>query len=101
LADVKPDDKVSKGQILINFWDYKFNPNIDVKKIGEVPYESGLMLNIFAGKVDKSGLKVDVIEVVDPKPVDKSRKESNENKTKRPLRFGSRLDAATTGNWED
>jgi hypothetical protein len=101
LADVKPGDKVSKGQILINFWDYKFNPNIDVKKIGEVPYEPGLMLNIFAGRVDKSGLMVDVIEVIDPKPADKSRKESNENKTKRPLRFGSRLDAATTGNWED
>jgi hypothetical protein len=101
LADVKPGDKITKGQILINFWDYRFNPNIDIKKIGEVPYEPGLMLTIFAGKVDKSGIFVDVIEVVDPKPADKSRKETNENKTKRPLRFGSRLDAATTGNWED
>lgn len=101
LVDLKPGDKVVKGQNMINFWDYRFNPNIDIKKIGEVPYEPGTKLNIFVGKVDKNGLKVDVIEVVDPKPADKSRKESNENKSKRPLRFGSRYDAATTGNWED
>jgi hypothetical protein len=101
LADLKAGDKVSKGQNMINFWDYKFNPNIDVKKIGEIPYEPGKMLIIFVGKVDKSGLMVDVIEVIDSNPVDKSRKESNELKTKRPLRFGSRFDAATTGNWED
>jgi len=100
LADVKPGDKVSKGQNLINFWDYQFNPNLDIRKIGEVPYMPGKMINIFVGKVDKSGLFVDVIEVVDPAPADKSRKESNENKSRKPLRFGSRLDAATTGNWE-
>lgn len=101
LADLKPGDPVKKGQILINFWDNKFNPNIDVSKIGEVPYEPGLKLKIFAGKVNKSGLIVDVIEVVDPKPADRSRKEEAENKTRRPLRFGSQLDASTTGNWED
>jgi hypothetical protein len=100
LADLKPGDKVAKGQNMINFWDYQFNPNVDVRKIGEVPYMPGKMLDIFVGKVDKSGLKVDVIEVVDPAPADKSRKESNENKIRKPLRFGSRLDAATTGNWE-
>lgn len=100
LADVKAGDAVKKGQILINFWDYKFNPNVDASKIGEIPYESGKLLNIFVGKVDKNGILVDVIEVVDSNPADKSRKESNENKSKRPLRFGSRFDAATTGNWE-
>jgi hypothetical protein len=101
LADVKQGDAVKKGDILINFWDYRFNPNVDISKIGEVPYEPGTKLNIFAGKVNKSGLIVDVIEVVDPKPADKSRKEEAENKARRPLRFGSRLDASTTGNWED
>jgi hypothetical protein len=85
---------------LINFWEYQFNPNIDLSKLGEVPYMPGKMLSIFVGKVDKSGLMVDVIEVVDPAPADRSRKESNEIKTRKPLRFGSRLDAATGGNWE-
>ena len=100
LANVKPGDKVTKGQNLINFWEYQFNPGIDVRKIGEVPYIPGKMLDIFVGKVDKNGLMVDVIEVVDPAPADRNRKESNENKIRKPLRFGSKLDAATGGNWE-
>jgi hypothetical protein len=100
LADVKVGDKVTKGQNLINFWEYQFNPNIDVRKIGEVPYIPGKMIDIYVGKLDKNGLIVDVIEVIDPAPADKSRKESNENKIRKPLRFGSRLDASTAGNWE-
>lgn len=100
LTDISAGTKVSKGQPLIIFWEYQFNPNIDLSNIGEVPYMPGKMLDIFVGKVDKSGLLVDVIEVVDPAPADKSRKESNENKIRKPLRFGSRLDAATGGNWE-
>lgn len=100
LANLNSGDKVIKGQNMINFWDYQFNPNIDIRKIGEVPYMPGKMINIFVGKVDKNGLFVDVLEVVDPAPADKSRKESNENKQRKPLRFGSRFDAATTGNWE-
>lgn len=101
LKEIAAGDAVKKGDILINFWDYKFNPNVEISKIGEVPYEPGTKLNIFAGKVNKSGLIVDVIEVVDPKPADRSRKETSENKARRPLRFGSQLDASTTGNWED
>ena len=100
LTDIRTGEQVIKGQPLINFWEYQFNPNIDLSKLGEVPYMPGKMLQIFVGKVDKSGLLVDVIEVVDPAPADRSRKESNENKTRKPLRFGSRLDAATGGNWE-
>jgi hypothetical protein len=100
LIDARSGDVIKKGQNLINFWDYKFNMNVDIKKIGEIPYEPGTKLDIFVGKVDKNGILVDVIEVTDSKPADKSRKESSENKSRRPLRFGSRLDAATTGNWE-
>jgi hypothetical protein len=100
LTDIKNGQIVVKGQPLINFWEYQFNPNIDLSKLGEVPYMPGKMLSIFVGKVDKNGLMVDVIEVVDPAPADRSRKESNEIKTRKPLRFGSRLDAATGGNWE-
>ena len=100
LANVRPGDKVTKGQNLINFWEYQFDPNTDLSTLGEVPYMPGRMLDIFVGQVDKSGLMVDVIEVVDPAPADRSRKESNENKIRKPLRFGSRLDAATSGNWE-
>ena len=100
LTELSAGNEIKKGQNLINFWDYQFNPDIDIKKLGEVPYLSGTKITIFAGKVNRSGLMVDVIEVIDPAPADRSRKESNDNKIKKPLRFGSKLDASTTGNWE-
>ncbi len=100
LADIKPGDPVTKGKILVNYSDYIFNPNIDLKKLNEVPGSPGVQFEIFAGKVDKNGLMVDVVEVKDPKPINPARKESNEQKARKPLRFGSRLDVSTAGNWE-
>jgi len=98
LADVKVGDALTKGQSLISLWDYKFNPTTDLKKLGEK--EDGTKFEIFAGKVDRSGVQVQVIEVVDPKPDNPIRKESNDQKARKPLRFGSRVDVSTAGNWE-
>ena len=105
LFDAPIGTKVTKGTPLISFWEYQFDINTDIRKIGEIPYLTEadgkpVMIQIFAGKVNKSGLLVDVIEVVDPRPANPERKESNEIKTRKPLRFGSRLDASTVGNWE-
>lgn len=100
LAAVNPGDEVKKGQLLISFWDYQFNPNVNIATIGEVPYLPGQKLEIFTGKVDKNGLMVQVLEVKDPKPVNPARKESNDAKNRKPLRFGSRTDVSTSGNWE-
>ena len=44
---------------------------------------------------------VDVLEVIDPCPADPTRKESNDNRKRKYLRFGSRDEVTTTGNWED
>ncbi|MBY0435044.1 MAG: hypothetical protein K2U26_13115 [Cyclobacteriaceae bacterium] len=99
LSEVREGEAVKKGKVLINYSDYIFNPNIDVRKIGEVP-GTGKMFDIFVSKVDKGGFKVDVIEVKDPAPINPARKESNEQKTRKPLHFGSRIDVATAGNWE-
>jgi hypothetical protein len=100
LADVKEGQEVTKGQILINYSNYVFNKNTDVTKLGEVPGNPGAMFDIFVKKIDRNGLLVDVIEVRDPKPINPLRKESNELKTRKPLRFGSRTDVSTAGNWE-
>jgi hypothetical protein len=100
LADVKPGQTVKKGTNLINYSDYVFNKNTDVTKIGEVPNNPGVMFDIFVKKIDRNGLMVDVIEVKDPKPINPGRRESNDQKTRKPLRFGSRTDVATAGNWE-
>ncbi|MCU0419138.1 MAG: hypothetical protein MUC38_05715 [Cyclobacteriaceae bacterium] len=99
-ADVKPGDALKKGQILINMWRYQFNPNVDLAKIGFIPGRENQKFDIYVGKVDKSGLKVDVIEVKDPTPDDKTRNERNEAKNRKPLHFGSKVDVSTAGNWE-
>lgn len=100
LAPVNVGDQVTKGKILINYSDYVFNPNTDLSKLGEIPGNPDKKFNIFVGKVDKGGLKVDVIEVVDPAPINPIRRESNDQKTRKPLRFGSKTDVSTAGNWE-
>lgn len=99
LADVKPGDPVRKGQILISMWDYKFKPEFDLSRIAYKP-DSDTKFDIFVGKVDRGGIMVDVIEVKDPNPVNPFRSESNEAKNRKPLRFGSRTDVSTSGNWE-
>jgi biotin carboxyl carrier protein len=95
----KPGEAVTKGQILINYWENVFDLNTDISRIGYKP-NSDLKFDIFVGKVNKAGLLVEVIEVRDPSPDDPSRKESNEHKARKPLRFGSRVDVSTAGNWE-
>ncbi len=99
LAPVKVGQEVRKGQILMTIWDYKFNPNVDLTRLAYKP-DSETKFDIFVGKVDRSGVMVDVIEVRDPNPVNPFRSEANEAKNRKPLRFGSRTDVTTSGNWE-
>jgi biotin carboxyl carrier protein len=99
VADVKEGDQVSKGQSLINFWSYQLNPNVDIKNLHIVP-GSGKTFDIFTAQIDRNGVKVSVIEVKDPAPINPERRESNEAKNRKPLRFGSRTDVNTSGNWE-
>jgi len=99
LADIKPGDVVTKGKILINFWNYVFNPNVDLKRLGYKP-GSDVKFDIFVGQVDKSGIMVQVIEVRDPSPDNPARSAKNDQKPRQPLHFGSRTDVSTVGNWE-
>ncbi len=56
---------------------------------------------LYAGKIKKGNVMVDVLEVIDSCPIDNARKESNENRKRKFLRFGAREEVTTTGNWED
>jgi len=96
---VKAGELVKKGQILVNYWENIFDVNTDISRIGIKP-NSVDKFEIFVGKVDKAGVMVQVIEVRDPKPDNPIRKESNDQKARKPLRFGSRVDVSTAGNWE-
>ncbi|MFO7257666.1 MAG: hypothetical protein DIU61_008230 [Bacteroidota bacterium] len=99
LANVKPGDKVTKGQYLITLWDWQFDPNLDVSQLNIVP-GSGKEFGIYTGKIDRNGVLVDVIHVWDPAPINPNRRPSNEARNRQPLQFGSKTDVNTSGNWE-
>jgi hypothetical protein len=99
LENVAVGDKVTKGQLLVSYYNYAYDINTDISKLGIKP-GTDIKFDIFVGYIDKSGVKVQVIEVKDPSPDNPMRKESNDQKPKKPLRFGSRLDVSTSGNWE-
>jgi len=75
-------------------------PNINFDDLPIIPESGGKKFDLFTEKVTKSGIAVDVIEVRDVAPVNPMRKESNEARNRKPLRFGSRTDVTTSGNWE-
>ena len=75
-------------------------PNFDVNKLPFVP-EKDFMFNLFAEESSMGGVKIQVVEVMDPKPEDKSRKKDHEFKNKRNLYFGSREKASLDGNWKE
>ena len=79
--------------------DSLYSSDFQVDRLPYVP-DSDKKFLIWADKINKSGVMVDVIEIVDPDPVDPTRNEENEIKNRKPLRFGSRTDVTTAGNWE-
>ena len=100
IQDVFEGSQVSKGDLLMTIVANKFDTNTDVSKLAFVPGYDDVKFQIYAAEVDKSGSLVDVIEVKNPKPFDPTRDEDNEAKNKQPLRFGSKTDVTTSGNWE-
>lgn len=100
LEDVQPGDSVLRGQNLITYWNYKFNPNVNLDRLAYVPGYEDVKFDIYADEIVKGNIRVDVIEVKNPKPVNPARSEQNEARTRQPLMFGSRTDATTSGNWE-
>ncbi len=75
-------------------------PDFDLATLDIVPGTKDKKFGMWADKIDKSGVKVDVLEVWNTQPVDPRRKEDNESRTQKPLRFGSRTSVTTVGNWE-
>lgn len=74
-------------------------PNFSLSTLPIIP-GTDAKFEMWASKINKGGVMVDVVEVRDTKPVDPRRKESNEANIKKPLRFGSKTSITTAGNWE-
>ena len=79
---------------------YSSIPNFKASNLIFVPGYENVKFEIWASKIEKGGVEVDVVEVRNPKPFDPNRKESNEANINKPLRFGSRTSITTAGNWE-
>ncbi len=76
-------------------------PNFQLSQLPFVPgINPPVKFNMWAEKITKAGVLVDVVEVVNPQPVNPDRDEENEYNSKKPLRFGSRSTVTTAGNWE-
>jgi len=76
-----------------------FNPEL-LPYVPGYPVSEEKKFEIFTDKIDKSGVIVDVIEVIDPYPMDESRSDENISPVRWRLRFGSRTEVTTAGNWE-
>ena len=75
-------------------------PNFDFESLPYIPEGAGKKFEMWADKIDKAGVKVDVVEVKNVVPVDPRRNEKNDLTTQKPLRFGSRENVTLSGNWE-
>ncbi len=100
LASLTSGTKLLKGQNVAGLWEYTLNPNVNIKNLSLVPGSKGVQFEIFVAKVERNQMKVSVIEVKDPKPINPERRANNEAKNRQPLGFGSRVDVITSGNWE-
>lgn len=68
-----------------------------IENIASIPH-SGQKFELFADKISRNNVEVDVFEAVDVAPVNPERR--GEESIKGPLRVGSRTEVTTGGNWE-
>ena len=74
--------------------------NYDFRRLAYAPHSPDEQFLLYVGKIERSGVLSDIIEVKDPSPVDRKRREENKARTLKPLHFGSKEEVSLTGNWE-
>jgi len=101
LEAIAPNSTIKKGAILFHMREEMFDPNTDISQLAVIPFSDPVAkFDLFADRIEKNRMMVNVIEVRDTKPVNPKRKESNDISNQKPLRFGSRTEVSTAGNWE-
>ncbi|MEQ9423689.1 MAG: hypothetical protein RJQ09_04670 [Cyclobacteriaceae bacterium] len=75
-------------------------PNFDLPTLMFIPGSDGKQFEMWADKIEKSGVMVDVVEVKNIAPVNPIRSEDSDRNDRKPLRFGSKTQVTTSGNWE-
>jgi len=101
LENIAPNTKMTKGDLLLQVREEKFDLNTDISQLAVIPLTNPpAKFDLFADRIEKNRLMVNVVEVRDSKPVNPKRSEENEANNLKPLRFGSRTEVTTAGNWE-
>ncbi len=89
---------------IVKVYDSLFNekkyPFLDFTQLKAIPEVENNFFELFSDEIVKGGVSVHVIEVRDTAPVNPNRSEDSEARNRKPLRFGSRTDVTTAGNWE-
>ena len=92
---------LTKGEMLFIMTEELYDPNTNISELPYIPFSDPLVkFEIYAERVERNRLLVNVIEVRDIAPANPQRSEENEANSKKPLRFGSRTEVTTAGNWE-
>lgn len=101
MENIAANTKVAKGESLYQVREEKFDTNTNIEQLAIIPLTNPpVKFNLFADRIEKNRLMVNVVEVRDIKPVNPNRREDNEANNRKPLRFGSRTEVTTAGNWE-
>lgn len=69
----------------------------DLATMENVPFTDA-KFELFADKIDRNNVQVNVFEIKDSKPINPARR--GEESIRGPLRVGSRTEVTTSGNWE-
>ncbi len=101
IENIARNTTMAKGELLMQVREEKFNFNLDISQLAIIPLTNPpAKFDLFADRIEKNRLMVNVVEVRDTKPINPTRREGNEANNKKPLRFGSRTEVTTAGNWE-
>lgn len=101
IASLSEGSKIEKGQLLFIMTEELYDPNTDISQLPYIPFTSpARKFDIYAERIERNRLMVNVIEVRDISPMNPLRSEDNEANSRKPLRFGSRTEVTTAGNWE-
>jgi biotin carboxyl carrier protein len=101
MVSLREGDKLEKGQLLFTMTEELHDPNTDISQLAYIPFsDPPKKFEIYAEQIERNRLMVNVIEVRDIAPTNPQRSEENEANSKKPLRFGSRTEVTTAGNWE-
>lgn len=70
-------------------------PNFNIERLPYIPGTQNKKFELYADKIERNGVHVDVFEARDVDPVNPKRRKSDN-----ALKVGSRTEVTTSGNWE-